>query len=443
MTLHRGVQKSLAWLALVLAPAAAAGEPNLLTQAEWRVWSSQPNLATKNSQEQTPEGTILRMQSTRFECYGKWIATVPAVQANRAYEFDVLFRSEKVTHEDVSVAAILTWRAAEGKGVRQRDYADIVSEAGEGWKRLSRRLIAPEGTASLGVELALRWTADGTVIWRNPRLRAVDTPAKRPVRVVTTRMRVPARPTVASNMAAMSDILDRAGAEKPDIVVLTEAPVDRGVSGPLDKLSEPIPGPATNMIADKARRYRTYVVVSLHESEAGVFYNTAVLIDRNGRIAGKYRKVHLATVEGERGITPGTDFPVFQTDFGTIGMLVCWDNWFGESARALRLRGAEMILLPIAGDGVPGHWEVISRARAIDNGVYLVSSSTLANPSCIIDPNGEVLASTSDGIAVKDIDLSQQWRVHWLSVGPSDGEARSLYIKERRPDTYRLLADPQ
>jgi predicted amidohydrolase len=207
-----------------------------------------------------------------------------------------------------------------------------------------------------------------------------------------------------SNLAAMSAIVDRAGAEKPDVILLTEAPSDRGVSGPLDQLAETIPGgPSTRMLAEKARRYRSYIVVSLHEKEGGTIYNTAVLLDRRGEVAGKYRKVHLATAEGERGITPGSTFPVFQTDFGKVGMLVCWDNWFPESARALRLKGAEIILLPIAGDGGPGHWDPISRARAIDNGVYLVSSSTYHNPSRKNDPHGEVLAETMDGIAVKEM----------------------------------------
>jgi len=209
------------------------------------------------------------------------------------------------------------------------------------------------------------------------------------------------------------------------------------VGRPLVETSQPVPGPATRMLSERARRYRAWAATSLHEIEGGLIYNTAVLIDREGRIAGKYRKVHLATAEGEAGITPGSEYPVFNTDFGRVGMTVCWDNWFGEAARALRLRGAEIILLPIAGDGVPGHWDIVSRARAIDNGVYLVASSTSAgSPSRIVSPDGKVLAEASDGIAVADIDLSTESRVQWLSVGPALGEGKSLYIKERRPDTY-------
>jgi predicted amidohydrolase len=149
-------------------------------------------------------------------------------------------------------------------------------------------------------------------------------------------------------------------------------------------------------------------------------------------------------IEGEDGITPGAEYPVFEADFGKVGMMICWDHWFPEPARILRLKGAELLVLPIAGDGDTKHWDITSRARAIDNGVYLVASSTVAqSPSRIVDPTGEVLAETLDpfGIAVSDIDLDREDRLHWLSVGPADGEARRLYIRERRPDTYGILSE--
>src|SRR5205807_4390657 len=87
-------------------------------------------------------------------------------------------------------------------------------------------------------------------------------------------------------------------------------------------------------------------------------------------------------------------------------------------------------------DGDERHWDVMSRARAVDNGVYLVASSTVAkSPSRIIDPDGDVLAETLDrfGIVASSINLERESRLRWLSVGPAEGEARSLYIKERRP----------
>jgi predicted amidohydrolase len=260
--------------------------------------------------------------------------------------------------------------------------------------------------------------------------------------VAATHLVPPANATVEGNTALMGRALDEAGARKTDLVVLSENFVDRGVRQPLGETAQPIPGPATAMLSRKARQHSTYVVTSLHEREGDLIFNTAVLIDRTGRIAGKYRKTHLAMIEGENGVTPGNEYRVIPTDFGKLGLLVCWDNWFAEPPRILRLLGAEVVALPIAGDGDPRHWDIISRARAMDNGVYLVSSNTVGpSPSRIIDPQGEVLAETAEpfGIVVAEIDLDRERRLNWLSVGPGDGEARSLYIRERRPDTYAPL----
>jgi predicted amidohydrolase len=121
--------------------------------------------------------------------------------------------------------------------------------------------------------------------------------------------------------------------------------------------------------------------------------------------------------------------------------LVLLSDWFPEPARALRLKGAEILLVPLAGDGVPNHWDVVSRARAIDNGAFLVASSTVSDStSCIIDPTGTVLGETrtSPSYVVREVDLNREWRVRWLSA-ESRGEGKSLYINERRPDTYSSL----
>ncbi|HWR53797.1 MAG TPA: carbon-nitrogen hydrolase family protein [Bryobacteraceae bacterium] len=408
----------------------------------WKTWAPRPALKA-DADVVTEDGVpCLRLRSRGFPSYGKWTASA-SVRPGASYRFEVLYRTSAIASEDTSIAVIASWTSGQGKAV-QRDYIDSVTQEADGWRRASRILKAPADAQSATLELGLRWADRGSVLWKRAELSEVDAPAPRRVRVVTTRIAPAEDATVAKNLALMAETFDRAAAEKPDLVLFTENLVDRGVAVPLEETAQTIPGPATDMLAERARRYKTWVATSLHEREGDLLYNTAVLIDRHGRIAGKYRKVHLATVEGERGITPGSDYPVFDTDFGRVGMLVCWDNWFVEPARVMRLKGAELLLLPIAGDGVPGHWDVISRARAIDNGVFVVSASTNASsPSRIIDPYGKVLAEASTGIASADIDLSADSRVFWLSVGPALGDPRSLYIKERRPDTYdRLAAEP-
>jgi predicted amidohydrolase len=264
-------------------------------------------------------------------------------------------------------------------------------------------------------------------------------PPPRHVRVVTTRIPVRWGTTVHDNLQAMAEVLDRAGRDKPDVVLLTEIFPDCGVKGTVYDLSEPIPGPATEVAARKAREYHTYVITGMLERAGGKAYDTAVLIDRQGRIAGKYRKVHLPLAEVEGGETPGSEYPVFDTDFGRIGILICWDIFFPEAVRILRLEGANIVFVPIAGDPGERHYDVTTRARALDNGVYLVTSVGDGRASRIVNPDGEVMAETTDGLATADIDLRKEWREWWLSVGPAYGEPKSLVIEERRPDTYKPL----
>jgi predicted amidohydrolase len=245
----------------------------------------------------------------------------------------------------------------------------------------------------------------------------------------------------------MGEILERVGPEKPDVVLLSENFNTRGVRLPLEQKAETIPGPLTNLLAEKAKKFGMHVITTLPERDGKLFHNTAVWIDRAGRIAGKYHKVHLTISEMEAGLTPGSEYPVFETDFGRLGIVTCWDNWFPEPMRILRLRGAEMVFMPLAGDGDPAHWNPVWAARAIDNGVYLITSSTVGDTeSRIINPKGAVIAETKEkfGYAIAEIDLNQEWRLRYLSAGNGAGEAKSLYLRERRPETYApLLRDSE
>lgn len=405
--------------------------------ASWQTWTPSPALRT----EASVNAGVLSLAAKTAEAYGKWVTLVPKIEGGRAYRFGVEYRPANIGNEAVSIGAMLSWYSDEaGNEMLQRDFVDGLQNLGEGWNRLERTLDAPASAQTVKVELTLRWAKDGAVLWRKPELHAVKKAAAAKARIVTTRMGPVSGATVDSNLARMSAILDKAGAQKPDLILLSETYVNWAVRAPLAETAQSIPGPATELLARKARQYRSWIAASLNEREGQHIYNTAVLLDREGRIAGKYRKTHLPLEEAERGVTPGNDYTVVNTDFGRVGLMVCWDAWFPEVARILRLKGAEIVLLPLAGDGDARHWDVISRARAMDNGVYLISSATVAkSPSRIIDPSGEVLAETMDGIATADIDLSREWRLRWLSIGPGDGEAKSLYIKERRPDTYGSL----
>ncbi|RTE10211.1 carbon-nitrogen hydrolase family protein [Paenibacillus whitsoniae] len=148
------------------------------------------------------------------------------------------------------------------------------------------------------------------------------------------------------------------------------------------------------------------------------------------------RKIHLPLYEAEMGVMPGHDHVVIDTDFGRIGILICHDQEFPESARILALQGAEVIFIPTIGNGL-----LQTRARARDNGLHVVVAGCGggANASRVIDPNGELIGYVEDeemGVCAADLYLDQRLYKYWLSVGPGRGEPRSLYTKERRPETY-------
>ena len=175
-----------------------------------------------------------------------------------------------------------------------------------------------------------------------------------------------------------------------------------------------------------------YIIAGLGERENNTVYNSAVLIDRQGRVAGKYRKVYLARGEFEEGCTPGNSFPVFDTDFGRIGIMICWDLTHVEPAQSLAQQGAEIIFMPIWG-GI----SALAPARAIENQVYLVSSAYNENmPSAIFDPWGAVSAEAGrrPGIAWVDIDLSVETGDVWKDT------AWNRILQERREDIP--LIDP-
>jgi predicted amidohydrolase len=406
----------------------------------WRLWSPRPDLEPRAELLNVNGIRALQLTAVDFSSFGKWRSKEIGVTSGHFYRFEVLYEPKHIVSERSSVGVMLSWKAPDGHPV-QRDYVDKISPAENGWRRASRTFRAPEQASGVTIELWLRWTAEGSVSFRSPSLVEINQPAPRKVRVVTTRIDPSPDRTIEANMKLMADVLDQAGREKPDVVLLTETFTERVVNGTLHDRSEPIPGPLTDALGRKAQQYHMYIIAGMLELEGEKTYNTAVLIDRHGQVAGKYRKTHPPLAEVEDGETPGNDYPVFDTDFGRIGILICWDYFFPEPMRILRLKGAEIVFLPIAGDPGARHWDVTSRARALDNGVYLVAATSEGRDSRIIDPDGEVVADTTDGLAAADIDLNKETRQWWLSVGPADGEPKSLVIQERRPETYGDLID--
>lgn len=433
--------RTLFMLVVLAAPAA----PEHWTGV-WRPWHPAEGSAAALQALPRSRTPALRIQAAPAHSLACWRTVVHPIGPGQTYEFSAPYRTRGVGSEHDRVYAVLSWCGdAGGERPIQRDYAHRESD-GTGGRRLRRVLAAPLGAVSLRIELGLRGAGQGTVWFFQPRLAPVRTPPTRRVRLAVAHGHPDPKAAAADRLAQIAGWIDRAGAAGAELIVLPETIFDYGLGGPYADRTRELAGPAAALLSAKARQHRAYLVAGARETSAGAVYNVALLYDRAGRVAGRYRKVHLPLSEAEEGTAPGGEFPIFETDFGTLGLLVCWDLWFPEPARILRLRGAQLLAVPLAGDVVPRHWDVMTRARAIDNGIPIATAAAESvSPSRILDANGELLAETGPGhpLAIADVDLDGAGRVRWLSVGNALGDPASLYLQERRPHLYgALVADP-
>jgi len=262
------------------------------------------------------------------------------------------------------------------------------------------------------------------VWWDDVSLEEVAAPAARQVRIGSVSLRPRDTGDKDGSVTAFVQALDKIALDKPDIVCLGEGITIVGNGRSYAEVAEMVPGPTTERLGEKAKQYGMYIVAGLYEREGNALYNTAVLIDRQGKLAGKYRKVYLPREEIEGGLTPGSSYPVFDTDFGRIGMMICWDVQYADPARALAAQGAEIIFLPVW-----GAYSTLLQARALENHVYLVSAGYDCE-TAIFNPVGEALHSTKQSGVFKTvaIDLNERVIEPWL------GEMRNRFHKEIRWD---------
>lgn len=279
---------------------------------------------------------------------GWWKTSLPA-SPNSYYKFTSYYRHENIENEERSILARLLWKDSNDKLIGFVEYPATLAEKKEDWCQISQIYKCPEDAVYAELEMVYRWDADGSVHFGGTSFLEVTEPSARKVKLATIHLRPRRSESSMENLRQFAELIDSAGSLGADIVCLPEGVTVVGMRKKYLDVSEPIPGPSTEYLGKVAGRNNLYIVAGIYEKDGEAVYNTSVLLDREGRLASKYRKVCLPREEIEGGITPGNYFPTFQTDFGRIGMMICWDVEFPEAARTLRKNGAEVILMPIWG----------------------------------------------------------------------------------------------
>ena len=268
-------------------------------------------------------------------------------------------------------------------------------------------------------------------------------------------------PDPAANLAKTLAAAQRAAAQGAQIICTQELFRSQYFCQSEDhqffRLAEPIPGPTTEAFQALARDKQVVVIASLFEKRAaGVYHNTAAVIDADGALLGCYRKMHIPDdplYYEKFYFTPGDlGFRAWQTRYARIGVLICWDQWYPEAARLTALQGAEILFNPTAigwhpsekaehGQSQHDSWETIQRAHAIANGCYVATPNRVGHEqlagdgiefwgqSFVADPGGAILVRAStdrEEVVVAALDLSQvdQTRTHWP------------FLRDRRIDAY-------
>ncbi|MFA6240518.1 MAG: carbon-nitrogen hydrolase family protein [Candidatus Hydrogenedentales bacterium] len=247
------------------------------------------------------------------------------------------------------------------------------------------------------------------------------------------------------------EMMERAGSQGAQLIVtiegFNESVSPRDPRYDIRDFVEPLDGPLINRFGKLAKTHSAYVVAGLYTGREDKAYNSAVLFAPDGSIRGIYDKVHMP-YNDDRSFASGDHYPVFETEFGNVAMLICWDMQFPEPVREVALAGADLIACPTQG------WEPIyGPCRAYENGVSLAVAMYVpygrdlwddCDPSCIIDNRGKVVAAASrrgSDIASADIDLKQEPPPQYGAEQFTGMRSmREIRMSQRRPDTYRLIA---
>jgi predicted amidohydrolase len=419
-------------LALLVVLLAAPALPEPVSTDGWKPYAVRSEIAPRSWAERDAQGALLLGLAGRGDdaVDGRWVREVPVV-AGKTYGFAASWRAKGVASPSRSVLARLVFLDASGEPMRPMEYPLVGPAAADGWTPVAGVYAAPEKAVKVRLELHLRWTASGEVRFRAADFREATPAPPRRVTLATVYHRPQGTRTPAESRERFARLVEEAAAKGADIVCLPEGITIVGNGLPYAKAAEPVPGPSTAFLGELAKRLKIWIVAGIYEREGTRLYNTAVLVGRDGSLAGRYRKMALPDEEIEGGITPGFETPVFQTDFGRVGLLICWDSSYPEVARALAAAGAEVLFMPIWG-GV----EALAQARAIENQVYLVASGYDFRTG-IFDREGVRIADAKADpeVVLATVDLAEPtlwpWVGNWRARIAREAPAWSMKEKEK------------
>lgn len=373
---------------------------------------------------------------------GCWTRTLP-VTGGQTYKFSAWRKISNVAVPRRSTPVRLLWQDAAGKPAKRtvpgdgpitdrvlKGFAPIaepeypsdgVTDA-HGWTEVAGTYRAPGNATQVKVELHLQWAPGGRVEWSGVTLTETAPVPPRKVRLAAVHYRPRGGKTPAENCRQFAPLIEEAARQRADIVVLGETLTYAWTGRKMVDCAEPIPGPSTEYFGQLAKQYNLYIVPGLVERDGKLIYNTTPLIGPDGKVIGKYRKVTLPRSEIEAGVAPGREYPVFDTRFGKVGMMICYDGFFPEVARQLANRGAEVIAWPVWGCN-----PLLAAARACENHVYIVSS-TYEGPernwmlTAVWDHEGQAVVRGEKWgtVVVHEVDLNG--RTLWPSLGDFKAE---------------------
>lgn len=383
-------------------------------------------------------GVLAISSDSRQGLHGWWERTIP-VQGGQYYRFSVQRSVRDVPYPRQTAVARIFWKDAKGnaavhdfkatttyrEGERpsaEPEYPADGVEQNEGWTEVSGVFRCPSNATQARIELSFRWAGDAIVEWSNVRLDPIEPPKSRKVRLATVHFAPAAGKSNHEKCEQFAPLIAKAAEQDADLIVLPETLTYFNAGRTIGECAEPIPGPSTEYFGTLAKQHDLYIVAGLVERFEHRVFNVAVLMGPDGNVVGKYRKVALPRTEIDAGVEPGDDYPVFETRFGKVGMMVCYDGFYPEVARELSNRGAEVIAFPVWGCN-----PLLAAARACENHVYVVSSTYSDIKSnwmitAIYGRDGRVVAKAKDwgDLVITEVDLGQPSL--WHSLGDFHAE---------------------